>query len=189
MEAIRWNAVGSGSSVPTEHAVADLILPPDLSRDVVRINVYTGTYGSTDSRADYRWIDDHHVQFEVRDLAPHEALTVEANYPEGLLGQRADVLKASATDRLLGRWHWGALVAFFLWLWYYAKRFGAEDRAGSVAPQYYPPKGLSLLESGLILDKFADKEDFSAAILELGTLLTSALGHTIHSEKISRICF
>ena len=170
MEAIRWNAVGAGSNVPTEHAVADLNLPPALSRDVVRIKVYTGTYGSTDSRADYRWIDDHHVRFEVRDLAPHEALTVEANYPEGLLGQRADALKASTMDQLLGRWHWGALVAFFLWLWNYAKRFGAEDRAGSIAPQYYPPKGLSLLESGLILDKFADKKDFSAAILELGTL-------------------
>jgi len=170
MEAIRWNAVGAGSNVPTEHAVADLILPPALSREVVRVRAYTGTYGSTDSRAEYRWIDDHHVQFSVHDLSPHEALTVEANYPEGLLGQRADTLQASAMDQLLGRWHWGALVVFFLWLWNYAKGFGAEDRAGSVAPQYYPPKGLSLLESGLILDKFADKKDFSAAILELGTL-------------------
>ncbi len=168
MEAIRWNAVGAGSDVPTKHAVADLILPPALSRDVVRIKVYTGTYGSTDTRADYRWIDDHHVRFEAHDLSPHEALTVEANYPRGLLGQRADALKASTTDQLLGRWHWGALIIFFLWLWHYAKRFGAEDRAGSVAPQYYPPKGLSLLESGLVLDTFADKKDFSAAILELG---------------------
>jgi uncharacterized membrane protein YgcG len=171
MDAIRWNAVGSGSNVPTHHAVADLILPDIMDRSQVRIHVYTGKYGSTDaSRAHYHWIDDHHVQFEVSDLAPHEALTVEANYPEGMLGQNTDALKSTWLDRLLGNWHWGAIAGFFLFLWRYAKRFGAEDRSGSVAPQYYPPKGLSLLQSGLLLDKFADKKDFAAAILELGTL-------------------
>lgn len=41
------------------------------------------------------------------------------------------------------------------------------DHIGSISPQYYPPKGLTLLQSGLIYDKFADKRDFSAAILEL----------------------
>ncbi len=169
MEAIRWNAVGAGSNVPVRQAVADLILPPALTRDAVRIGVYTGTYGSTDSRADYRWIDGHHVRFEVDDLAPHEALTVEANYPEGLLGQRADELLPTAADRLMGHWHWGAIVAFLLWLWKHARGFGAKEGVGSVAPQYYPPRGLSLLQSGLILDKFADKKDFAAAILELGT--------------------
>jgi len=171
MEAIRWNAVGAGSLVSTRHAVADLILPPVLSRDHVRIRAYTGTYGSQESRAVFHWIDPHHVRFDVRDLVPHEALTVEANYPRGLLGQRADALKGSFFDRLLaGRWHWGALAAFLLWLWQYAKGFGAENRAGPVAPQYYPPEGLSLLQSGLILDKFADKKDLGAAILELGNL-------------------
>ena len=170
MEAIRWNAVGAGSLVSTRHAVADLILPPALDQDTVRIRAYTGTYGSQGSRADFHWIDPHHVRFEARDLAPHEALTVEANYPKGLLGQRADGLKSSFFDRLLAHWHWGALAGFLLWLWQYAKGFGAEDRAGPVAPQYYPPKNLSLLQSGLILDKFADKKDFAAAILELGNL-------------------
>jgi uncharacterized membrane protein YgcG len=170
MEAIRWNAVGSGSNVPTRHAVADLILPDRLDRSRVRINVYTGRYGSTDSRADYHWVDEHHVQFEVHNLDPHEALTVEANYPAGSLDQNTEALQSTFFDRLLGNWHWGAIVGFFLFLYRYARRFGSEDRSGSVAPQYYPPEGLSLLQSGLILDKFADKKDFAAAILELGVL-------------------
>ena len=49
----------------------------------------------------------------------------------------------------------------------YAKRHGMGDHVGSVSPQYYPPQGLTLLQSGVIYDKFADKRDFSAAILEL----------------------
>lgn len=170
MDAIRWNAVGAGSNVPTKHAIAEVILPAVLDRDRVRVQVFTGRYGSTDSRADYRWIDDHHVRFDVSDLAPHEALTVELNYPKGLLTQSSEALESSWLDRLLGKWHWGAIVGFFLFLWRYAKEYGAEDHQGSVSPQYYPPTGLSLLQSGLILDKFADKKDFSAAILELGTL-------------------
>ena len=38
-----------------------------------------------------------------------------------------------------------------------------------MAPQYYPPKNLSLLQSALLIDKFADKKDFSAAVLELAS--------------------
>jgi uncharacterized membrane protein YgcG len=170
MNAIRWNAVGAGSNVPTQHAVADLILPEVLDRSQVRIRVYTGRYGSTNSRASFNWIDDHHVRFKVSDLAPHEALTVEANYPKGVLGQSTEAPQSTWSDRLLSNWHWGGLAGFFLFLWSYARQFGTEDRARSVPPQYYPPRGLSLLQSGLILDKFADKKDFSAAILELGTL-------------------
>ncbi len=169
MEAIRWNAVGAGSRVPTRHAVAELILPPSLDQETVRIAVYTGTYGSTDARADYRWIDRHRVRFEATQLAPHEALTVEANYPEGLLEGRAPE-SAGGFGKLLERWHWGAGMAFLWFIWQLAGRYGAQDRITSYPPQYYPPKDLSLLQSGLIFDKFADKKDLSAAILELAAL-------------------
>ncbi len=180
MEAIRWNAVGAGSSVPTRHAVAELILPPSLDQETVRIAVYTGTYGSTDARADYQWIDRHRVRFEATQLAPHEALTVEANYPAGLLAERAPQ-SAGRFGKLLERWHWGAGMAFLLFIWQLARRYGAQDRITSYPPQYYPPKDLSLLQSGLIFDKFADKKDLSAAILELAALgyLTIEFGGTI----------
>ena len=38
---------------------------------------------------------------------------------------------------------------------------------GSIPPQHQPPRGLSLLQSAVIYDKFADKVDLGAAILEL----------------------
>jgi len=170
MDAIRWNAVGAGSQIPTHHATAELILPPVLSRDDVRIDVFTGRYGSKTTQADYQWIDDHRVRFVAENLAPHEALTVEANYPEGVLGERAASSQDSWLTRLLRSWHWGALGGFLLFVWQYAKRLGADDPVAGIAPQYYPPEGLSLLQSGLVIDKFADKEDFPAAILELGAL-------------------
>jgi uncharacterized membrane protein YgcG len=170
MEAIRWNAVGGGWNLPVHHAVADLILPEVLDRQSVRLAAFTGRYGSTNLRADYRWIDERHARFTVNDLHPHEGFTIEANYPEGQLAQSSNILRGSGVDRLMGHWHWGGLVAFFLFVWQYARRLGLDTNPKSIAPQYYPPKDLSLLQSGLLLDKFADLEDFPAAILELGAL-------------------
>jgi uncharacterized membrane protein YgcG len=170
MESIRWNAVGSGSKIPVKQASADVILPQSLSRNNTRINVYAGAYGSTDSKARYNWVSDKHIRFETTDLSAHEAFTVEVNFPEGTLDQSASELKGTWIDQLAGSWHWAAIIGFFLFLWNYAKKFGVGEYTGSIAPQYYPPKGLSLLQSGLIIDKFADKKDFAAAVLELGSL-------------------
>ncbi len=170
MNAIRWNAVGSGSDVSVRLAIADIYLPSSIRKNNVLLVSYAGTYGSKEQRGDYNWIDDHHARFEVRSLLPHEAFTVEANFPKGLLEQSGDEIDGGFFGRLLSSWHWAGMVAFFLFIWRYAKRFGIDDSPGSISPQYYPPKGLSLLQSGLIIDKFADREDFSAAVLELGSL-------------------
>jgi len=52
-----------------------------------------------------------------------------------------------------------------------------------VAPvRYYPPAGFSLLQSGLLLDKHADREDLSSAIVELGVL-----GYVRILEKAGRV--
>ncbi len=170
MDAVRWNAVGSGSRIPTKHAVAYLVLPDIVPRDSVKTNSYVGRYGENSRRASSKWVGERSIRFEAYDLSPHEALTIEANIPKGILKQQGDDISTGWSDRLLGNWHWGALLGFFLYLWNYAKRFGVYEYSGAISPQYYPPKDLSLLQSGLIIDKFADKKDFAAAVLELGSL-------------------
>ncbi|MEA1952759.1 MAG: DUF2207 domain-containing protein [Campylobacterota bacterium] len=64
-------------------------------------------------------------------------------------------------------WQIPSMVLFLFFLYSYAKCHGMKDYIGSISPQYHPPKGLTLLQSGVIYDKFADKRDFTAAILEL----------------------
>ena len=49
----------------------------------------------------------------------------------------------------------------------YAIRSYYDEDHRSIAVQYEPPKDLSLLQSGLILDRFTDNEDFAPAVLEL----------------------
>ena len=64
-------------------------------------------------------------------------------------------------------WQIPALLLFFFFLYDYARRYGMGGYIGSVSPQYQPPEGLSLLQSAMIYDKFANKRDFGTAVLEL----------------------
>ena len=73
----------------------------------------------------------------------------------------------STVDQFMISWQIPTIIFFIFFLYSYAKRHGMGDYVGSVSPQYHPPQGLTLLQSGVIYDKFADKRDFSAAILEL----------------------
>ena len=70
-------------------------------------------------------------------------------------------------DLLWISWQIPTIILFLFFLHHYARQYGSGDNISSISPQYYPPEGLSLLQSGLIYDKFADKRDFSAAVLEL----------------------
>ena len=75
----------------------------------------------------------------------------------------------------LGNWLLDHLLLyvglFFMYLYYaYTLMRGLPYARKSIPVQYYPPEGLSLLQSGLLLDKHADREDLAAAIMELAAV-------------------
>ncbi len=170
-DAIRWNVIGTGWNVPIENITADFHLPDIISQSNSTISTFTGPYGSTSTTASYKWIGDHHLRAYQTSLAPYEGMTVEIAYPANLLEQRGkENVKQSFFDKIIDNWHWAALLGFLAYFWREFKRYSGFTDKRAVAVQYEPPKGLSLLQSGLILDKSADTEDFAAAILELGSL-------------------
>jgi len=170
-DAVRWNIIGTGWDVPIEDVKANFFLPPTLSQNHVSLSTYTGIYGEKGSKASTEWMGSQHIAVTVKQLHPHEGATLELAFPSGLLEQSGlENIEPTVMDWFLENWHWGALAGFLLYFRTMFKRYtGFEDKR-SIAVQYEAPKGLSLLQSGLILDKFADNEDFSAAILELGYL-------------------
>ena len=168
-EAIRWNAIGTGWKVPIKKAVIDLYLPPSLTKGNARISTFTGRYASTSTKAKVYGIDKNHVRIEVHDLKPHEGVTVEAAYKKGLLDQSSkENTTASFTDYILAFWQWPAFGAFLLFLYRFYKEHSLSSLdKHSIAPMYEPPKGMDVLQAGLIYDRFADTKDFSAAVIEL----------------------
>jgi len=170
-DAIRWNIVGTGWQIPIHNIKANFFLPLTLSQQNSTVATFTGDYGSTNSGATYTWLSPNHLEASVSSLQPHEGATVEIAYPAYTLEQNGlSNVRPSFMERLLGNFHWAALLGF---LYYFRKKYkehtGFEDER-AVAVQYEPPKGLSLLQSALLVDKFANSEDVAAAVLELAHL-------------------
>jgi len=170
-DAIRWNIIGTGWQIPIDTIEANLFLPSSLTRQDIALTTYTGTYGAKSSTATSMWINPRQLQVKIPGLNPYEGATVEMEYPADILDQNGlDNVKALFTDWFLDHFHWGALFGFLLYFRkMYTKHTGFMDER-SIAVQYDAPKDLSVLQSGLILDKTTDNEDFAAAVLELAQL-------------------
>ena len=167
-DAIRWNAVGTGWPVAIHHVVVDCYLPPELSRENTKIATWSGRYGSTSTKATAVWMGPHHLQVAIASLAPHEGLTVEIAYAAGLLKQSGrENTKMGWSGYLLGLWQWPVLGGFLFYLYRFYRRHASSLSGRSVAPMYEPPKGMDVLQAGLILDRVADTEDFAAAVIDL----------------------
>ena len=170
-DAIRWNVIGTGWTVPLENITAYFFLPNSVTQSNSTVSTFTGIYGTKTSTATSKWIDRNHLQVDVKELKPQEGLTVEIAYPADTLDQNGlENVKASFMDRIVDNWQWAALLGFFAYFRREYKRYVGITDKRSVAVQYEAPKGMSLLQSGLLLDKFADNEDFAAAVMELGYL-------------------
>jgi len=163
-----WNIIGQGWGVGIKEMVAFIELPKSLSRSNTQINVYTGKYGSTNNRAKTQWIDERTFRIQVNHLAPHEGVTADIIYPVGILDQSGKANQTLSTmNRISTTWNWFATFFFGLLSYRFWVGLGANDFKRIVSTRYKAPKDLSILQSALIYDKFANKEDFSAAIIEL----------------------
>ncbi|MBT8349313.1 MAG: DUF2207 domain-containing protein, partial [Sulfurovum sp.] len=152
-DAIRWNVIGTGWQIPIANIEANFFLPPSLSQHDIALSTYTGRYGTKSSSASSMWVNPKQIQVKVSSLNPYEGATVEMAYPANILDQNGlENVKASFMDWFLANFHWAALVGFLIYLReMYKKNIGFIDHR-SVAVQYQAPKGLSLLQSGLVLD-------------------------------------
>lgn len=170
-DAIRWNIIGTGWQIPIANVEANFFLPSSLSQKNIALSSYSGYYGTKSSMETSMWINEKHLQVIIANLKPYEGATVEMAYPANILDQNGlRNVEASFLDQFFDYWHWGVFVGFLLYFRKIFKKYTGFVDERSVAVQYEAPKGLSVLQSGLILDKFSDNEDYAAAVLELGYL-------------------
>ena len=171
MDAIRWNIIGTGWKVSIYNITANIFLPNSLHQRYIDISSFTGVYGSTSSIATHRWIDTKHLRLDIDILLPYHGATVELAYPSDALAQNGlDNTEATNEDIFWNYWHWVALLGFLYYFYMIYKRHLGVADSRSIAVQYEAPKGLSILQSGLIWNKFANQEDFSLAVIELAQL-------------------
>ncbi|OYY54573.1 MAG: hypothetical protein B7Y52_07115, partial [Sulfurovum sp. 28-43-6] len=120
-DAIRWNIIGTGWQVPIHNIKANFFLPPTLSQHNSAVTTFTGDYGSTNTIATHTWLSPNHLEVSVPSLQPHEGVTVEMAYPAFTLEQNGlSNVRPSFMERLLGNFHWIALLGF---LYYFRKKY------------------------------------------------------------------
>jgi len=82
------------------------------------------------------------------------------------------------------------IFSFLIYLIYIYKFFDFSIFSyNALVVRYTPPKGLSLLQSGILLDKYADSEDIEAAIVELVILKYIAVeedGEVLQLKRLSQ---
>jgi hypothetical protein len=149
-------------------------LPEQLNQENIDISFQS-------KKAKVSWISDH--VFSVRiDNIDRTDLVIKILFPKGLLGQNYLDIAKNYSDSIgpdpdvkkhpdsLAYWNLVLLLVYALILYYFARAYGSFGAMGSIPVCYKPPKGMSLLQSGFIIDEKHDTKDIMAAIIELASL-------------------
>ncbi len=165
-----FNAIGNGWVFPIEHAIVTVTLPFSVPAGQLALDVYTGSYGLTQSDATAEIINDRTVRFEsTRALRPREGMTIAVAWPKGLIMEPEPGKKigwflqdnAAAIVLLLGLL---AALGWYLWAWH---KVGRDPDKGVIIPRFEPPVGLSPAATRYVKDMSFDRDAFTAAVISL----------------------
>lgn len=169
-DAFRWNAVGTGWSIPIRSAKVRLALPTELrDHPGLESRFFTGPWGSTQHNGEARWNPSDGVYTVVAGpLGPHEGVTVEVSFPAGAIAATAHPSPPSALWQALPRlWGWPVMLIGLGLAWRHWDRVGRDPRSGPVVVRYQPPEGLEAAEAGLLIDQSLNHSDLAGTVIEL----------------------
>jgi uncharacterized membrane protein len=158
-----WNVTGDEWDVPIQSASARVVLPENSTG--IRVNVFTGAYGSRAKEADSEIVGNG---VEVRTRQPlgyHEGLTIAVAFDKGFVHEPTALDKASLFLR--SNWPLGLPVIVFVIMFYLWWTQGRDPRLRPIAAQYEPPDQLTPGEVGTLVDDSADMRDITSTIVDL----------------------
>jgi len=165
-----FNAIGHGWVFPIDKAVVTVSLPFPVPADQLRLNIYSGQYGSKETNATAEVLNAGKIRFETtRPLQPREGLSIAVAWPKGLIAEPGPEQKirwflednAAAIVLLLGLL---APLGWYLWAW---NKVGRDPGKGVIIPRFQPPQGLSPAASRFVKDMSFDRNAFTAAVISL----------------------
>lgn len=159
-----WNVTGNSWQVPIGAAKAEVRLEPQA--DNITTECFFGIPGSTE-KCSQSVLGLGTVQFTApRSLHIGEGLTIVFGVSKGVLAEpsRLDTILYFVADN-------GVLaipVAVFLVMWFVWKKYGRDPKGrGTVAPEYEPPKDLTPIEIGVLVDNAVHSRDIAAELVYL----------------------
>jgi uncharacterized membrane protein len=158
-----WNVTGDEWDVPIQSASARVVLPESATG--IRVNVFTGAYGSRAQEADSEIVGNGVEVHTRRPLGYHEGLTIAVAFDKGFVHEPTALDKASLFLR--SNWPLGLPIIVFVLMFYLWWTQGRDPRLRPIAAQYEPPDQLTPGEVGTLVDDSADMRDITSTIVDL----------------------
>lgn len=161
-----WNVLGSFWELEIDNFTAKIVLPEGLNRENTQVKVFSGDLGVEDNLlADFDWISDNSLEVRAGVLMKNQGLTVSLQFPKGVIEVEK---KFDFLSKLVYLFFLLPLIAFVICYKLWLKNGKDFNLNKSIMPEYYPPKDLSLLEIGAILNNGKIKNEYlSSEIINL----------------------
>ncbi len=165
-----WNVTGNGWMFPIDHVTATVSFPFTFTPGELELSVYTGRYGSKESRAIAEVLNSGKARFETTaPLEPWEGMSVIAAWPKGRVAEPGFVQKTAWFARDNG----AAIILFFglilplAWYYWSWNKVGRDPEKGVIIPRFKPPDGLSPAACRYVKDMSFNRNAFTAAVISL----------------------
>ena len=162
IDELYWNSIGTGWAVPIKGGITTVILPFDNS--YIQYACYTGAFGSIAKDCEAKKEADRVIFKLKKSLSPHEGMTVAVGWPTGMIKIMTGPPLWKNPWLYLGIYI-PCLFAFLFWLWW--KKGRDIGGKGIIQVQYEPPKDITPIEAGTLIDEKTDTRDIVAEIIDL----------------------
>jgi uncharacterized membrane protein YgcG len=165
-----WNVTGLGWVFPIERASALVILPEAVPSEQIRLDAYTGPFGSTASNASKESPADGRARFvTTRPLNSYEGLTIAVGFPKGIVeaptqSQRIGWLLRDNRGLIIILFGLIGITVYYFRAW---KRVGRGPAAGVIVTEYDPPAGHSPGALRYVLREGHDQRAYMADLVDL----------------------
>ena len=160
-----WNVTGTEWDLPILSSSAHIYFEADIP-DELKMDCFTGRYGSTEKNCTYNSSPDSVVYSSNGELNPYQGLTIVLKFPPGLIKGPSK----------LDQWFWfirdnliytvpffTLLILYFIW-----HKFGRDPYKNMpIAVSYEPPPDLTPAEAGALFDEKADMIDLTSTVIDL----------------------
>lgn len=165
-----WDINGDQWGQPIERVNARFHVPENLALSLQdKTACYTGSYGSKSTDCVSTISSENSgklVSFSASNLSPYETLSVVMAFNTGTFAPYTwrDTAAEHLGDIIIAGLAISATFLVFRRWW----RWGKDPKgSGIIVPQYGPPKGINIVDAGVLQDYRFDNKDVTAVIIDL----------------------
>jgi len=162
-----WNVNGNGWIFTADEVRCKITFPE--SANILENNCYTGVQGSTAQTCQSKTLSPNTIEFKTNNrLNAYEGLTVAAAVNKGVLVAPTfyDEAKATLRDNLIVPILLAVVLLLFIINFIKWWRVGRDPKAGTIIPQFEPPKNMSPADVGYLLLQDYKPHLFAASIVD-----------------------